>query len=146
MLLSGVIYESSPHNYTIAGKKEDKSKHSLDCLWVFLQHMDGANLLSLMKGPRPSSITYIKGNRIYHIVRCNDSGIAELGMAAQAEIDMNSRRRGGKADYVEERFFFIFDSQDAIDRAPFRLESKTLFVLISYEEGTRIPTFNYVSA
>lgn len=144
-----IIYESSPKVYTVYGKKESKDMHELDAFWVFLQHIDGVVPQSFMRGPRPASITYVKNNRIYHIVRCNGDGIAELGMAVQLEIEMNQHKRTNVEGSVEERFIFIFDEEIYARNAPLKLNSLTLFAVVDYdgaEKRSKKPKINYLRA
>lgn len=144
LLNAGIVYESSPRFYTIVGRVEAKKKHGLDAFWVFLNHIDGAELLSIMSGPRPASMTFIRKNRIYHIIRCTDNGAIELGLASQLEIQTNQRRNPNASPVVDERYFIIFDDMAAIKNAPFRLSAPTMFVMLDYSNG-KAPKLKYVT-
>lgn len=122
------------------------NKKGLDAFWVFLEYMEDVDIQSVMQGPYPSQISYIKNNRIYHIVPCSQEGAAEMGAAAMLEIELMQRtRRSSKKHAVEERFIFVFTSEEYMKKAAFKLNAPSLFCVIEYPDRTGIPKLSFVN-
>lgn len=137
------VYQTGLHRYTINPMlRVDHAGE--DAFWVFMEHMQGVDLGTVHKPQSFPQISYIKNNRIYHIVRCEEDGRVELSKATQREIDALHRKKRCPDGFVEERYFFIFSSVEDMKRAPFALKSPTIFGTISYEEG-RVPQLYFIN-
>ena len=144
MKLERKVYQTTQHLFTLNPLSYLNEK-GLDAFWVFLYTMDGVKLENVMKGPYPAQISYIKSNRIYHIVACKGNGATELGLATQLEIETDRRRRRHPNEKVDERFFFVFSSKEDMENAPFVPKSPSLFVTVEYPDGERTPKLNFVN-
>lgn len=136
------IYQTSRHLYAINPMIKANQK-GLDALWVFLKVMDDVDIETVMSGPYPSQLSYIKNGNIYHIVCCNDNGNTEMALASQLEIETNQRLKKGKST-IEEKYFFIFSSMENLKKAPVVLKSESLFCCIQYPDESRVPTMKFV--
>lgn len=137
------VYQTGFHRYTINPMlRVDHAGE--DAFWVFMEHMQGVDLGSVHKPQSFPQISYIKNNRIYHIVRCVEDGRVELSKAIQHEIDALHLKKRCPDGNVEERYFFIFSSIEELKKAPFSLKSPTIFGTITYE-NSRVPKLYFVN-
>ena len=113
----------------------------LDAFWTFLENMEGVDIASVIIGPPPAQISYIKNNRIYHIICCKDDGVFEMGMAANLELYMAHMLSSSKSvAQVEERNFIMFKSKELLEGAPYKLHTKSLYGVVEYAEGCETPS------
>ena len=103
--------------------------------------MEGVDIASVIIGPPPAQISYIKNNRIYHIICCKDDGVFEMGMAANLELYMAHMLSTSKSvAQVEERNFIMFKSKELLEGAPYKLHTKSLYGVVEYAEGCETPS------
>lgn len=144
MKLERKVYQTTQHLYTLNPLSYLNEK-GLDAFWVFLYTMDDVKMENVMKGPYPAQISYIKDDRIYHIVACKGDGATELAMAAQLEIETDRCRRRHPNERVDERFFFVFSNKENMEKAQFLPKSPSLFVTVEYPDGSRTPQLNFIN-
>lgn len=138
-----IIYQTTPTMFSINPLLPANAK-ALNAFWVFLEFMEGVDIQTVMNGPYPAQITYLKNNRIYHIVSCSESGNMELSAAAMLEIEKNQRARKGRTSDVEERFIFVFSSEENMRKAALTLKSNCMFCVIKYpDKSTGIPEMGF---
>ena len=136
------LYQTTHRHYSLNPSLKTEKKGQ-DAFWVFLENMDGVSVESVMNGPYPSRVSYIKNNRIYHIVVCSGTGDIEIGLAYQQEqqAKIMAKKHGRRAP--EERYIFVFNSREDMLDAPFNLESKSLFCVIRYPDASGVPHLQF---
>lgn len=144
MVKSKGVFRTTQHLYSLHPLRKS-DPNGLNAFWVFLEHMEGAQIESVINGPYPARLSYIKNNRVYRIVCCEDNGATEIGMTVQLEIEASQRYRKNKNEKIEERFFFVFSSEENMKRAPFSLKTPSLFCSVVYPHGQQIPDLNFVN-
>ena len=121
------------------------NQQNLNAFWVFMELMADVDLQTVLHGPYPAQVSYVKNNRIYHIVSCINEGGVELGTANMLEINAAQKaQQHNITTSIEERFVFIFSSVENMKRAPFTLKAQSIFCVINYPNGpTGSPEINF---
>lgn len=143
MLRTRKAFQISPKLYALHPLQtfDAKARQSLDAFWTFLENMEGVDMASVIKGPPPAQVSYIKNNRIYHIICCENDGLVEMATAVQLEYSMASALSKSKnVVQVEERNFIMFKSKQLLEKAPYNLHTKTLFGIVEYAENSDVPS------
>lgn len=132
------IYRTASHLYSVNPMCR-QNKDGLDAFWVFLEHMEEAELDSVMKHRNFGELSYVKNNIIYTVFRCRDNGAREMAMVAQRELQVERMNRQNSKYPIQERYIFLFSNEEDMKNAPFCLRSPTLFGTIKYEDSL-VPT------
>ena len=140
------IYKTGKYMYALNPIFSSDSK-GLDAFWVFIENMHDVDILTLLNGPCPFQLTYAKNNQLYHIAVCKNEGFLEMSQAANYEQSMFDRQRSPEfSDYkkygltpLPEKFIFVFDSMESMERARCTLKSPKMYCVITYTQGSRIP-------
>lgn len=139
------IYQTADRLFSINPALASNTK-GLNAFWVFLEVMENVDIRNVIPGPYPAQMSYIsntQNNRIYHIVHCEGDGSLELGAAALMEMDVMRRTKKHNTG-TEERFIFIFTSEENMRRAPLNLESPCYFCVIKYpNQANGIPDIKF---
>lgn len=138
-----IIYQVGHHRFSLnpCYTKDPKGQAAF---WVFFENMDGVDLETLQRSDGLSSMAYVKNGRFYQIICCEGNGKRELAIAAQKEIVAEQQARKLRQPMPDERYFFVFSSIEDAKNAPFSLKSPTMFVVVSYEKGTRHPVLTFL--
>ena len=138
------VYRTTQNLYSL-NPLLPSNPQGLNAFWVFLELMDNVDLQTVINGPYPAQISYIKNQRIYHIVSCVNEGGVELGAATLLETaaQQRARKHNIKAT-IDERFVFIFSSVENMKKAPFSLDAHSIFCVIEYpNRESGIPVINF---
>ncbi len=131
--------------------KPDRLKQ--DAFWVFLEFMEDIPLQSVGQGPTPAQLSYFRRERDYHIIAVRDNGERELKQALSYEAMIQNARKSfdtksgdsKKVQYPEERFIVLFRSEDLMRNAAYNLNSKTMYGVVTYPQGSNIPNIKFYS-
>jgi len=142
LVREGKVYRVGTHLYSlnpmVRGTKDEQ-----DAFWVYLEYLDSINVIGdTLKGPVPAQISFIKDNKIYHIVKVEGAAEKEMAFLCQLEIEQMQRTRSDKYP-PNERYIIVFDSEEFANNCRYQLKSPVLFGVIKYEEGKYRPTLRF---
>lgn len=121
----------------------DDKNAGQDAFWLFMEHMKEAELDTIMAGPWPSQVTYLRRGNLYHIVRCSGSGDTELGSLAANERAVQSERRVGIDGVPEEKFILLFGSMEALRASALVIKGPVIRGVIQYKNPNEAPDFYF---
>lgn len=132
---NGRIYKTKQNIYTLNPITKVK-RETLDCFWVFLEHMEGVDLISLSGGGSSAfKLSYMKNNRYYHIIACNGAGEREMAIAANHENEWQNRARPKGTPDIELRYFFVFPTKEAMAKPHILMRSPTMYCTVTYSNS-----------
>lgn len=122
---------------------DESARQRLDAFWTFLENMEGVDIATVIPGPMPAQISYLKNNKIYHIICCKDDGKAEMMLAMSIEEMMRQRMKTISED---ERFIIMYKNKWYLENAIPCLHAKTLLGTVEYPNESDTPSISFALA
>lgn len=118
-----------------------KGNYGQDAFWLFLEHCGEADLETVMEGPYPTQVTYMRNGNIYHIIRCKGSGGTEIGLVAENERAFIRMKKGDIRKSPEEKFLFLFSNMEDLRASADIIRGPVIKGTITYDGSTNAPKF-----
>ena len=118
-----------------------KGQYGQDAFWLFLEHCSDADFETVMEGPYPAQVTYMRNGNIYHIIRCKGCGGTEIGLVAENELAFTRMKRGYPSRSPSEKFLLLFSNMDDLMASANIIHGPTIKGTISYNNSCEPPRF-----
>lgn len=144
LIREGKVFRIGSHLYSLNPMVRG-NRPAQDAFWVYLEYLNSIEVVGdTLKGPYPAQISFVKDNKIYHIIRVSGAAEKEMPFLCQLEIEQQQRSRIEKEKYPpNERYIIIFDSVELAEQCSYRLNSPVLFGTIHYDEGQYRPQLKF---
>lgn len=118
-----------------------KGSYGQDAFWLFLEHCAEADLETVMEGPYPAQVTYMRNGNIYHILRCKGNGGIEIGLIAENEQTFVRMKKGNPEKSPVEKFLLLFSDMEDLLASANLICGPVIKGTITYESQSDPPSF-----
>jgi hypothetical protein len=139
----GKVYAIANENYYSINPLCKPNIKMQDAFWTMLEFFSGIEIDTIISGPTPASLSFIRNNRFYYIIVAESDGKKEYAQALNLERNM---LKVVKNEPLELRFLFLFRSKENASKTNFIMTSKTMCGVLTYEENSMIPSISFFTS